>query len=257
MYWITNWIGGCTMQDASIDYSKLYFGEDYKINDYITIHHPTIQEILDMGEQQYYSMVYTLCSIPSDMKSKLWDLGIDYEEISDFEFFILLTRGVTSKETYPLFGELDLSTMEVTHNPENGEPILRDGNVIIDRFIYQKMFNYICTMHGIKPKIEHAANKYTKKILIQDDRDRIARNEQKPYSSTLLPLISSMINSPGFKYKASELKEVPIYQFMDSVQRMQIIKTADALTAGSHSFCDLSKVPKENFNWMRDLNKKD
>lgn len=246
------------MRDDSIDYLKLYFGEDYKINDYITIHHPTIQDIIDMGERPYYSMVYTLCSIPSDMKSKLWDMGIDWEEISDFEFFILITRGLTSKETYPLFGALDLSQMAIVPSPDNGEPILKNGNIVIDKLIYQKIFDYICTMHRIKPKVEHAANKYTKKILIQDDRDRIAINARKPYTSNLLPLISSMVNSPGFKYKASELRDIPIYQFMDSVQRIQIIKSADALLAGSYSgFCDLSKVPKEEFNWMRDLTKKD
>lgn len=244
------------INEGSIDYLQLYFGDDYVINDYITIFHPTLQTIIDMGERNYYSMVYTLCSIPSDMKSKLWDMGIDYEEISDFELFALLSRGLTKEETYPLLGELDLSSFELLQNPENGELILKKDKIVIDRFLYQKMIDYIRAMHNLKPKIEHAANQYTKKILIQDDRDRIAINAKKPYTSTLLPLISSMVNSPGFKYKANELREVPIYQFMDSVQRIQVIKSADALLAGAYSgFCDTSKISKDEFNWMRDLTK--
>ena len=50
-----------------IDELKLYFGYDYNIGD-ITIHQPTIGEIIDYGEQEYYSMVHCLTSIPSDAK---------------------------------------------------------------------------------------------------------------------------------------------------------------------------------------------
>lgn len=242
---------------ANVNYLKLYFGDDWKVNEYITVKHPRIQDVIDMGEQEYYSMIYTLCSIPSDMKSKLFDAGIDYEEISDFELFVLLTRNMTKEITYPVLGDLDLSEFKVTNNPDNEDLILQKDNIVIDKFIYQKIVDYIRTMHYIKPKIEHAANKWTKKVLIEDDRNRIAINAKKPYSSTLLPLISSMVNSEGFKYKPNELKEVPIYQFMDSVQRIQAIKTATALLHGAYcGMCDLSKIPQEEFNWMRDLTKK-
>ena len=313
--------------EDSIDYLTLYFGDDYKINDYIIIHHPTLQDIINMSEREYYGVVYTLCSIPSDMKSKLFDAGIDYEEISDFELFIMLTRGMTVEQTRPLLGDLDLSTFDVERSTLNGrlklskmievpvevqvetetedeteeEIVLPEKNmfrkvlefitklfrrkkkgkeeteetdvienetkcvtktvyekkeIVIDEFVYQKMITYIRCMHNIKPKIEHAANKWTKKILIEDDRNRIAMNANKPYSSSLLPLISAMVNSSGFKYKPTELREVPIYQFMDSVQRIQVIKAADALTKGAYGgMCDLSHVDKKQFNWMRDLTK--
>lgn len=41
---------------------------------------------------------------------------------------------------------------------------------------------------------------------------------------------------------------------MDSVQRLQIYESTCALMSGMYSgMCDMSKVPKEQFNFMREL----
>lgn len=90
------------------DELSLYFGQDYVINKKISIHQPTIGEIATRGERDYFSVVYQLCAIPSDMKSVLDDMGIDYVALPDFELFMLLTRRMTPKETGIFFGELDL-----------------------------------------------------------------------------------------------------------------------------------------------------
>ena len=64
-----------------------------------------------------------------------------------------------------------------------------------------------------------------------------------------------MVNHPGFKYKTNELKEIGIVQFMDSVKRLQTYENATALIKGSYSgFVDTSKIDKEQFNWLKDLN---
>ena len=76
----------------SQDRLQMYMGYDYILNEHIIIHQPTIGEIINLGEQKYWSVVYTICAIPSDMKSQLWDQGIDYEEISDFQLFIMLVK---------------------------------------------------------------------------------------------------------------------------------------------------------------------
>lgn len=54
------------MIDLDVDELQLYFGDDYVINDKIRIHQPLIGELIDYGEQQYFSMVHTLTAIPSD-----------------------------------------------------------------------------------------------------------------------------------------------------------------------------------------------
>lgn len=239
-----------------IDELKLLFREPYKINDKITLYQPTIGDIVQMGERQYYNMVHTLTSIPSDMKSQLWDMGIDWEELSDFDFFIMLTRQLTSEQTHLLLGNIDLSKLTIAQNTQNGEIVLKDENsdLIIDKLIYMKITEYVRKLHSITPKVEKASNKSTKKILIELDRQKIARASQERYTSQLKNLISAMMRFPGFKYKMSELKQCGLYEFMDSVQGAQVYVSSTALLSGSYSgMIDTSKIPKEQFNWMRSL----
>ena len=70
----------------------------------------------------------------------------------------------------------------------------------------------------------------------------------------MLPLVSAMVNSEGFKYNSKEVRNVGLFEFFDSVQRITTIKSSQALLQGGYSgMADLSKVPKESFNWLRDL----
>lgn len=241
-----------------IDELSVYFGEPFSINDKITIYQPTLGDIVEFGERKYYSMVHTLTCIPADMMSQLADMGIDYMEISDFDLFMLLTRGMTKENTYLLFGDLDLSTFEPYVNQLNGETVLyhEETDTIIDKLIHMKIVEYIRKIHNIpKPKSRrHAANKTTKKILIEQDRQRLQKAQTEPYKSQLKELISAMMRYPGFKYKKNELKECGLYEFMDTVQGAQIYVSTTSLLSGMYSgMIDTSKINKKEFNWMRGL----
>ena len=241
-----------------IDELRMYFGEPFQINDKITIFQPTLGDVIEYGERKYYSMVHTLTCIPADMMSQLADMNVDYMEISDFELFVMLSRGLTKESTHLLFGDLDLSTFEPCINQVNGEMVLyhKETDTIIDKLIHMKIVEYIRKMHSIpKPKSRrHAANKTTKRILIEEDRKRLEKAQKEPYKSQLKELISGMMRYPGFKYKKSELKECGLYEFMDTVQGAQIYVSSTALLQGSYSgMIDTSKIAKKEFNWMRGL----
>lgn len=53
------------MTDLEVDELLLYFGDDYVINDKITIRQPLIGEIVSC-EKEYFSMIHTITAIPSD-----------------------------------------------------------------------------------------------------------------------------------------------------------------------------------------------
>ena len=152
------------------DTVKMYFGKDYKVNDKITLKSPSVGDIIDFGEREYYSMVYTLTCIPSDMKSQLEDMGINYMKISDFELFILLTRNLTKEATCLLLGDLDLAKFEPVVNQENGDLCLYDeeNDIVIDQLIYMNIVGYIRLLHNIKPKVEKAATETVRQILIKN-----------------------------------------------------------------------------------------
>lgn len=238
----------------NIDELQMYFGEPFHINEKITIHIPSIGDIVEFGERKYYGMIHTLTCIPSDMKSQLFDMGIDYETLDDFELFIMLSRTLTPDSTRLVLGDLDLSKFTLCANLQNNEPVLYDteSDTTIDKLIYLKMVEYIRKVHNIKPKVEKAKNKTTKKILIKLDRDRIEKAQKEPYKSQLKILISAMMRYPGFKYKTSELKQCGLYEFMDTVQGAQIYISSTSLLQGSYSgMIDTSKINKKEFNWMR------
>lgn len=243
--------------DSSLDLLQVYFGDDYKIKDGLTIHQPTIGEVVEWGENKYFSMVNTICSIPSDMKSFLFDNGVMWEEITDFDFFILMTRPLTPSQTSIVFGEnIDFSKLKFYVKKEDGSSVLFDEETgfAIEEEDYNKMINYIRCFNNIHPNVERAFNQRTRTALIEVDRQKIAESKDKKFTSYLLPIISAMLNHSGFKYKKTELREVGLYEFFDSVQRIQIIMNTTGLLNGMYSgMVDTSKIKKKEFNWLREI----
>lgn len=242
------------MISLDVDDLQLYFGDDYIINDYIKITQPTIGKIVDYGEAKYFSMVYTLSAIPSDMKSQLWDMGLDWCEVEDFQLFMMLVQTLTPDRTSILFGDLDFSKLKPFRNNQNGDIVLADKEtgIIIDQMIYLRIMSYLRKLHNIKPKVEKAANKTTKKILIEEDRQKLLIAKDKPFKSYLLPLISAIKVKQG--YTKDYVRNMGLYEFFDDVSRAQIIDQANHLLNGAYcGMADLKKVPKQDFNWMREL----
>lgn len=238
---------------------KFYFGDDFVINNQITLHHPTIGDIVDQGEGDYFATVYTLSAIPSDMKSQLWDLGICWMDISDFEFFFLVSKGLPVEKTKVFFGDLDFTNFEMLQNPENGELIMAQpspdgGACIIDQHIYLQLVTAIRHMHNITVKPEKASTETVKRILIEEDRRKLIQAKSKESKSQLLPMISSLVNCSEFKYGLQEVRNMPMYAFLDSLTRIQMIKNAAALLQGCYSgMIDTKKINKKELNWMRDI----
>jgi hypothetical protein len=242
------------MIDLEVDELQLYFGDDYIINDKIRITQPLVGKVVDYGEAKYFSMVHTLTAIPSDMKSSLWDMDLDWCEVDDFELFMMLVQTLTPDKTSILFGDLDFSKLRPFKNNQNGDIVLADKEtgLIIDKMIYLRIMSYLRKLHNLKPKVEKAANKMTKKILIEEDRQRILTAREKPFKSYLLPLISSIKVKQG--YTKDYVRNMGLYEFFDDIARAQIINNADHLLAGAYSgMMDMSKVNKSEFNWMREL----
>ena len=172
-----------------VDELSLYFGEPYVVNEYITITLPKIGEVVKYGERQYYSMIQTITAIPSDMKSQLFDMGLDWTQVEDFQLFMMLAPTLPKDKTYILFGDLDFQAMRPFQNKQNGAVVLFNPqtNAVIDELAYGKMHAYLCSAHNLTKKVEKAANEFTKKFMIEEDRQKIAYNQKQPYKTFLRP----------------------------------------------------------------------
>lgn len=257
---------------CEFDRLKMYFGEPYVVNcevGEIEIKQPTIGDILKFGEKDFYSMLNIFVSNTTSYRLQLWDMGVDWNKISDYELFCMLIQGLKKESTFLLFGDVDFQLFNLygkkVKNPDNPEEFIesvtlynQEQNIEITEDTYKCVAEYLRLMFNIYPKVEKAKGKATKEAIIDEDRMNLElelkRNKNKSYKSMLLPLVSSCINHPGFKYKLDELREMGIVQFMDSVQRLQIYESTVALNSGMYSgMCDLSKVNKKLFNFMRDI----
>ena len=293
------------------DELKIYRGEDFVVSKHIHIHQPTLNEICDFGEQEYYSMIYNLTATPQSLKVQLWDMAIDYTEITPYElFYQILYKIFPQEKTSIIFGDLDFTKFQVMqrkddesiflyqevpvgdiYNLENEfvyhfsnlldasrfvgcevneliEELSKSNrcndfifdnvqfeSVIIDEYTYNTIIDYICKSHFIERDLKRPANNSTKMVLIEDARDEIEQNKNKEYHSTLKNLVSSMINIEGFKYNHTQVWDMKINAFMDSVKRIGKIKNADLLLQSGYSGfgVNLKEVSQKQLDWLGEL----
>ena len=241
------------------DELQLYRGGDYVVNPWMTIHQPTLGEICDYQETRYFSMVSTLTATPTDMRWQLWDkLGLDWNEVTEYELFLRIYSTFSQEETSILFGNLDLPAHRIVINPQNDEPILEHPvtGSRIDRLAYERMAAYLRKVHGFTRNVERAMNEFTRDVLIEEAKENYEMSLKEEKKSFLIPLISTMINFPGFEYNHDTIWDMKISAFMDSIQRMQHIKRAQLfLDSGYSGFgIDLNKHKnKQELNYFADL----
>lgn len=246
-----------------IDKLKLFFGDPLVIENKFTIYQPTIGDIVEYGELEFYSMLSIFTSNTTSRRLALWDSGVDWNKITDFELFASLVGEVTVDQSRILFGDLDWSQFKpyrVNAEDENSKEFVLFNpltGIDVDEGLYEYIALYLRTMFQSFPKQEFAKGRGTKEAIIEEERQKIKDNKVlgiNPEDSSLLPLLSACVNHPGFKYKKSELKQVGIFEFMDAVSRLQVYEQSTALLKGVYSgFVDTKGINSEEFNFMRDI----
>lgn len=268
-----------------VDLLKIYFGDPYPVSENIIIHQPSIQEIMDYGENEFFGMIYCFIGNTTYRKLSLWQSGIDWNRISDFELFCNLVHLLPQEKTQILFGDIDFQKFELykieVELPEippdkkltRSEKRQRlfdefdlrhvfvneEQQIVITVDVYKIIARVLREMVQMFPKSEYTVGKTSKELLIQEELEKNAKAEREGTkdSSILQPLVSFCVNHPGFKYKKSELRDVQINEFMDSVKRLQIYESTHALYGGMYSgFCDTSKIPRSEFDFMRPIKQK-
>lgn len=190
------------------------------------------------------------------MKSQLWDAGLDWTQITDFQLFMMLAPTLPKSQTSIIFGDLDFQKLRPFENHDNDTVVLRnpETGVIIDELAYGKITSYLCAAHGFTKKVEKAANEFTKKFMIEEDRQKMKYNAKQPYKSFLRQIISAVKCRMG--YSLDYIKNMGLYELTDDLARLNIIVQSDALLKGSYSgMVDTSKIPKKNFDWTRAIEK--
>lgn len=257
-----------------VDKAKIIRGRPIVINDFITIYQHSIGEIVEQGEQKFFSIFHTMCSAPWDMPSTLDDMGIFFMDLTPWELFVMMRAMYDVESTGMLLGDLDLSKFqpvvrlkeiekkEIIGQEQNDETvqepqqeiILQDEEGhIIDEDMYDLLIAYIGEIINFQHKNKKPGNRTTANILIEEDRKERKRAEEKdkPYESFIYDSVISLVNTEELSYTYETIFDLTLYQFMKSLIQIQGKKSAMALLQGSMSgFCDTSNIPKEDMQWM-------
>lgn len=251
-----------TVEEEKLDFNPLrvYFGDDYVVNDRITIHQPSIQDFIDAdNESDIYHVIAPFVSNTTGYRVQLWDMGIDWNKITNQELFSILIKTVDYKYSKLLFGDIDFSTFSIYEKTVDDNKVLTlyspKMDLEIDEETMNKMCKYIQFMFSsYPPEEEFTSSKILKQELINNDRQKQLLQKKDSVGQSLLSMISFYLNHPGCKYKKNELREVGYFEFMYNIQRLQIYESTRALFGGMYSgMCDLSKVDPKEFNFMRDV----
>ena len=232
-------------------------GDDFTTSNGIWIHNPTISEIKKMGQFNYLGLVQYITMRAYDNAVELWDRGINYQDVPNFVMFINNMQMLPVEVTRIFFGDLDFSNFEVSVNPQNGEMIFSDGEIVIDEVIYREIMEYVRGIHYLDEKVEFdMANKMGVKFLISRMRrkqEKAAKQKPQPFLSNL---ISSMVCRADFPYDYSTIMDLHISQVYNGFYRTNKSDTARYLTQAIYAGTVSKKdVANSLLTWYGDLDK--
>lgn len=226
------------------------------ITDYISIRIPTVGEILD-DEQNYYSIISSLTATPYQYMVQLDDLGLDFSKITDYELFMMLFASYAKSDLSMIFGDLytedysvfidNINSTKVIYSPTNGE------NYQINEYVYSQIVDAIRKINNLERIKWKAGNDAAKKYLIDKERKKQKRNENKPYEPYLEKLVIALVNSPEFKYNYEETMDLSIYKFNQSFKQIQTRLTFNNTMIGVYAgTIDTSKLGDRScLSWLQ------
>ena len=209
-------------------------------------------------------MIHHFTATPQSLKAQLYDLGVDYTKITPYQLFYRYLFNYYPKEkTSVVFGDLDLRSFRVTKREKDDSVLLYQRvlkedeytEIVIDEFTYEMIADYLRQVHCIEKDERVPGNETTKMILIEDAKEELERSKRAEWHSNLKNLISAMVNSAGFKYSHSQVWDMKINAFMDSVKRISKIKNAELLLQSGYSGfgIDLKNINKKQIDWLGEL----
>lgn len=228
--------------------SKLY-KTSIEVSDAISVMVPTVGQIID-NEDDYYQVACMIVATPYDMMVQLDDAHIDFTKIDDFDLFILLFENLRAMNTSLIFGELDLSGMNVARFEGTGELVLvdKERDITIDRVVHAKLCDSIRNMLHMEKNNKKPGNEEARKYLIDRERKRQKRAKSKQRDSQLENYIVALVNTEQFPYNYETVRNISIYQFYASLNqiahKIKYDNTMIGYYAGTIKFEDLAPADR-------------
>lgn len=234
----------------------LMLGDDYVVNDYITIKSPTLKQVREYGEQDFWAMLSTICSTPADFKVMLYySFQIYWTDLGEFDWFAVICKQMTKDKTSILFGDVDISNTNLYQETEYNRVLIDEttGRILFTETDYFNLMTYLRKTYNLKKNEMRQSSQKTKDYMIDREKRKAERHKDDKFESILAPMVSTLANS-GVGYTYETIANLSINQFMDAIGRIQKIKTYDNLMHGAYAgVLDMGKVDKNDLNYMGTL----
>ncbi len=219
----------------------------------LSIKIPTVGEILE-NEQHYYNLVSSLTATPFQYMVQLDDIGLDFTQVTDYQLFIMLFPSFVHDDMNILFGDIDLSDIILSPNPQNNTPVLYSAknNITIDEFVYSQIVETIRKINGLKRETRKPGNNEAREFRIKLERKKQKRNANKPYDPYLEKIVIALVNRPEFKYNYKTVNGLSIYQFNQSFEQIKTSINFDTTMIGVYAgTIDASKLKDRScLSWL-------
>lgn len=241
----------------SLEKLSLIGRKTYKYNDNIIINIPTLQQVRgenDSEESSFWGDVNLFVQTPSDLISELDSMGIDFEQVSDYELFTLLflmRKKTESIHNSILFKNFSFWDLEIIDMEGNTVFVDDNGKVIIDETVYNDIAQIISTFTGHKrtPK-KKFGNAFAKKKRIEQDykQKEKMRNGKKGRSNFLDGIILRLVCNANFPYNFETIQDVTIYDLIYSLKQIDKDIEVTDLMQSRLVGNDLTKIPQEQLS---------
>lgn len=230
----------------------LLYQKEYRVTESITIHIPTVEEIL-RNEKEYYGAVSLLIATPYDMMVQLDESGIDFTQINEWDLFCLLFHEIQRKDFKLVFNDLDFKAFKPCTNSENKivSFINEENGAVLDRGIHHQICETLRDILYIQKNVKYPANDEAKAFMIERARKKLSRQRNKRSASQLEKYIIALVNTAEFSYTYDSVLDITIYQFYMSLR--QIIRKIrfDNLMIGCYAgTINTKELSQEELNWI-------
>lgn len=235
---------------------NLLFKKEVPCADNIKFQVHTLGEILEFGEERYFSAISIFICNPWDYMYPLAQAGIDFEEIDSFQLFITLMGQLNPEIMQFLFGDtLSFVDARPALNNETGKLTLVTPNGLSEEFnaaSLQGVGDVIREIHQLEPYEEKKpGNKAAKAYLLEQAAKRARRRKHKKTEPILEPLIIALVNAPEFPYNYTTAQEVTIYQLFVSSHQIPRRLSWNFIMHGIHvGMIDPKNINQAEINWL-------
>jgi len=240
----------------------LLYARDFAVSDHLSIHVPSIREVLGCYED-FYSIVSAVISTPSDLMVQLDDMGIDFTEMDEFTMFCIVWYDLQERQKeHPevfslIFGEFDLSKLTPVRL-EDGTTVIQDakGSIRIDGALHERLCGFLRAVLCVDKNVRNPANEEAKRFMIKMERRKQRRAERERDAdalalSPLESLIVSAVNTAEFPYTYETVLDLTVYQFNISIKQVNNKIRFDNLMIGCYSGnVKASELSNQELSWM-------